>query len=229
MELIIDSREGRIIEMLTGGGVVFRSESLVCGDILWEEGGRRLLVERKTAADLAASVTDGRYREQRSRLMEWRGDEHKIMYLIEGPIDEILERTLHRLMISYEIPVWRTENVEQTCLWIQRICAAGTLEVYFKKRDGEQARVESIRFSKNMRKKSICNARTMLITFLNSIHGVSYEMASTIAADTASISALVEEYKQDPIQFRERYSTMTYKASGKKIGKIVDRIIESIV
>ena len=46
-------------------------ERLDVGDVVMTtgDGGARLLVERKTWADLASSLTDGRYAEQKVRLL----------------------------------------------------------------------------------------------------------------------------------------------------------------
>ena len=39
------------------------------GDVLLEVGGKRIIVERKTLFDLAKSLTDGRYSEQKARMV----------------------------------------------------------------------------------------------------------------------------------------------------------------
>ena len=48
-----------------------------------------LLIERKTMKDLISSVNDGRYREQKKRLLDSNIPNQKIMYLLEGYIDDI--------------------------------------------------------------------------------------------------------------------------------------------
>lgn len=229
MKLIIDTHETKIIAAMKV--MTFSIESLPCGDILFEDENHRLLVERKSAADLCASITDGRYREQRSRLVEWRNDQHKILYLVEGEIDEVTKRTLHRLMIAYDIPVWRTNDVQDTVEWITWVYHQENLKVFFKKRSGEQDRIENIRFSKNMYKKNTCNPKNLLISMLNSIHGVSYDMANAIASSYSSVHEFITCYDKDQGLFTN--AEITYKTStgnNKKIGKaILKRIIETIV
>jgi len=225
MRLIIDTHENKIIAAMKEE-VTFSTEALPCGDILFEEEDLRLLVERKSAADLCASITDGRYREQRSRLVEWRNDQHKVLYLIEGQIDEVTERTLHRLMIAYDIPIWRTTDVQDTVEWITWVYSQGSLEVFFKKRSGEQDRIENIRFSKNMYKKNVCNPKNLLVSMLNSIHGVSYDMAHAIASPYTSVHEFITSYDKDP-DAEIMYKTST--GNNKKIGKaILQRIRETI-
>jgi ERCC4-type nuclease len=55
---------------------------------LVRDGKPVLLIERKTVADLAASISTGRYREQKARLLHTAAtDGCKVVYLVEGPMD----------------------------------------------------------------------------------------------------------------------------------------------
>ena len=55
-----------------GADLVAR-ERLDVGDVVLSAGGDTLLVERKTWVDLASSLTDGRYAEQKARLLRCAG------------------------------------------------------------------------------------------------------------------------------------------------------------
>ena len=84
--LHIDTRECKLRELLEKNGTPFVTKALELGDILIEHPKRQILVERKTIADFHASITDGRYKNQKLRLLEWRNQEdaHKnIIYLFE--------------------------------------------------------------------------------------------------------------------------------------------------
>jgi len=82
-----------------------------------------LLIERKSAADLEASILDGRYREQRSRLMAFATEKgaHP-MYIIEGSLDrfgarlakQALLKHLTRLSLRYHISIFQTDSVKET-------------------------------------------------------------------------------------------------------------------
>ncbi len=66
-------------------------ENLPIGDIILSQTGaiteELLIIERKTVADLAASIKDGRYDEQSFRLQGLTGHHnHNILYLIEGQV-----------------------------------------------------------------------------------------------------------------------------------------------
>lgn len=224
MKLFIDARETNIMPYIK---IPFETESLLCGDFLFEEDNFRLLIERKTIQDLHSSIIDGRYREQRSRLLEWRNDNHKIIYVIEGLDSETkLETMLHRLMIGYSVPVHRTNNIEKTADWIEWIYTNKSLSVFFQTRDLMQDRIENIRFSKNMKKENVMNQKTILISLLYSINGISYPMAVSIAEPFKS----VEDFIQNRALLESTifmYETLT--KNKKKIGsKIIQKIVNFV-
>ncbi len=85
LKIIIDTREtGSVARELDILGTPYTIEPMPVGDFsIVDENGTQLAVwERKTCADLAASINDGRYAEQKGRLLAlncpWKG------YLIEG-------------------------------------------------------------------------------------------------------------------------------------------------
>jgi len=92
IQLIVDVRERELLNCFAqtqnwGTGVVVVSEVLPIGDILLrrQNGEVILIIERKTMADLSASIRDGRYKEQSLRLQQSSGlPAHHIVYLIEG-------------------------------------------------------------------------------------------------------------------------------------------------
>jgi ERCC4-type nuclease len=75
-----------------------KSERLPLGDIILHDPGQGrdiVLFERKTLNDLAASIQDGRYKEQSFRLLQQSSDTatagfhtHNIVYIIEGDIGQ---------------------------------------------------------------------------------------------------------------------------------------------
>ena len=85
--MIIDFREKDILkycnEQLNGRDIEIKTENLLLGDILID----KLLIERKTINDLAASIVDGRYREQSFRLVKALEEGYKVFYFIEGNMD----------------------------------------------------------------------------------------------------------------------------------------------
>ena len=86
--------------------------------------------------DLGSSQKDGRYREQRARLLASRGAGTSVGYIVEAPywtpnltnswcrgaFTEIhLQQTLLRLQFRYTIPVIQVSKVDETMTFIRRI------------------------------------------------------------------------------------------------------------
>jgi len=119
--LVLDTRERELITRLPDAPV----QQLPVGDV-WignTDISGAIIVERKTVADLEASLLDGRYREQRTRLLAFCAEKGaRAMYMIEGEMDrlngrmtqESLQKILNRLMLRYGVPVYHTLNIDHT-------------------------------------------------------------------------------------------------------------------
>jgi ERCC4-type nuclease len=81
--IYVDTRECKLRELLEKNGTSFVTKSLELGDILIEHPKRQILIERKTITDFNASLMDGRYKNQKLRLLEWR---NKMDGQIDGQI-----------------------------------------------------------------------------------------------------------------------------------------------
>jgi ERCC4-type nuclease len=84
--IYIDARECKLRELLEKNEAAFVTKALELGDILIEHPKRQILIERKTIADFHASLIDGRYKNQKLRLLEWRDQEDgrkNVVYLFE--------------------------------------------------------------------------------------------------------------------------------------------------
>ena len=121
---IIDTREREFIVRCPE----VATRTLPVGDIwigLSGEDARPggLVIERKTAADLEASVLDGRYREQRTRLLTYcKQTGARPLYIIEGDLDRMqgrftettLKKFIHRLQLRYGVAVIQTTCLDNT-------------------------------------------------------------------------------------------------------------------
>jgi ERCC4-type nuclease len=102
--------------------------SLPIGDIIVSyDSVDHIIIERKTVADLAASIKDGRYVEQSYRLNGIQHANHNIVYLIEGDIDKpkfmsfkdrLDKQAIYSAMFSIfyfkGFSLMRTNSVEET-------------------------------------------------------------------------------------------------------------------
>lgn len=127
MTSFIDTRERELLKILP-----WQSKTLPVGDIWIGLSGEVLsaggiCAERKTAADLEASILDGRYREQRTRLLSYcQTNSVRPLYIIEGDLDRMngrlakkaLLKHLTRLTLRYGVAVLQTESIQDTA----RLC-----------------------------------------------------------------------------------------------------------
>lgn len=127
ISVYIDHRESALKEYLTHLDVKY--ENLPYGDIIIDIDGKHLGVfERKTLSDLAASIKDGRYKNQKIKLLESTPD-NALYYIIEGPIDfslsninvisngisnKIMVSCIINMMIRDNIKIFFTKNIMET-------------------------------------------------------------------------------------------------------------------
>jgi len=125
---VCDFRERELIPRLPA----ISTRNLPVGDIWIGLSGENVAVggivaERKSVADLEASILDGRYREQRVRLLTYC-QQHggRPLYIIEGQMDrisgkfteDVLRKFLNRLQIRYGVAVIHTDCLDSTA----RLC-----------------------------------------------------------------------------------------------------------
>lgn len=111
-------------------------ENLPLGDIIIYDNNNEehVIIERKTVKDLAASIKDGRYKEQSFRLDGCTQHNHNIYYLIEGNIDgfkhytdqRINQNVLWSAIISLNyfkgFSVIKTQSLKESCDFIVCLC-----------------------------------------------------------------------------------------------------------
>ena len=113
--------------------LTFTKEKLDVGDIIfYVDGIERLVVERKTHADLQSSIRDGRYREQMVRMKNSiDGSTTKILYLLEGAgssnsrirMQERIhtQSTLFSISYFHDCMIWQTDTLTDTAHWIYNV------------------------------------------------------------------------------------------------------------
>ena len=147
MKIIIDERERDLFAALTAitvkkalpKGTTLEKRTLPLGDMILstnatnDGGGDKptIIFERKTLADLAASIRDGRYAEQSFRLQNSAGvPAHRVIYVIEGFFQghsfeghsDKEKQTVYSAMVSLNqfkgFSVVRTLSVQETAVYL---------------------------------------------------------------------------------------------------------------
>jgi ERCC4-type nuclease len=142
MNVVVDMRETALLLALRPlfadlSGVSLTTAALPVGDVAIKvgplEGDLAVLFERKSVDDLASSHGDGRYKEQRARLLAQRGAGVSIGYLVEGTASSFtaarfgeadLRNAILRLQFRYTIPVFPTSSVPDSAALIRAVVVA---------------------------------------------------------------------------------------------------------
>lgn len=121
--MLLDIRERDLCILLPGE----KTKQMEVGDIWIGLSGEQLApgglcIERKQIHDLEGSLKDGRYREQRTRLLyHCQETKARPLYIIEGSLDagrltpkKTFQKVLARLSLRYGIPFLQTKDLQDT-------------------------------------------------------------------------------------------------------------------
>ncbi len=223
---IIDYRETELIDYLSSlNGITVKQ--IPVGDI-WIgldekeeliEGG--VIIERKTIRDLEASILDGRYREQRGRILSYCQEKKtQPMYILEGSLSSTTGRLqkkaimkfINRLIFHYQIPVMQTESVKETAELIQSLIEQWKDDPKNLQRTTEVVKVtDGIHVQK---KVNALNHRQFAINCLAQCPGVSVKMAEVLIDTFGSLKVLINTSSKDIEQI---------KIGSRKIGPVVSK------
>ena len=199
MDLIIDNREKSLIKLLNENNEKYILFNLDIGDIQYKINDELIyIIERKTVDDLGASINDGRYKEQKVRLLS--NNKNNIYYIIEGDINEC--KTLSKksilgsvinMIFRDNIKIIYSKNIKQTLEIILQIKRKYENGKFNKNEDTSQEYLSAIKLNKkqNMDKK-LCN-----ILQLATIPGVSKNISTIILEKYNTISNLIDEFKKN--------------------------------
>jgi len=163
-------------------------EGLTVGDFVFQgkhDGIPRLIIERKSMSDLLCSIKDGRFREQRTRLLETN---IKVIYIIEGQMvnDKLVHGALENLAIRHNICIIPTANEQHT---------VNTIKNLYNK-IGQDYIQPANKYVSARRKNDI--SLSPLEKMLETISGVSPSIAAAIATNYPTVKDFVLALKEHP-------------------------------
>jgi ERCC4-type nuclease len=228
----LDTRESELIRLMNGvEGVTVKQ--LPVADI-WigvsesdqiSEGG--IIIERKSIRDLEGSILDGRYREQRGRILAFC-QENKVqpMYILEGSLSsgtgrlqkKAIMKFINRLIFHYQIPVMQTGSVNETAELVKALVEQWKDDPTSLQRTNELVKVtDGIHIQK---KANASDHRQFAISCLAQCPGVSVKMAEAII-DT--FGTLPDVINADAKQIEE------VKVGNRKVGPVVSKRLSNIL
>lgn len=218
MFIKIDNRE---TDLLTTMNLLFQGhnhqvklENLAIGDIIIytneTDDIEKIIFERKSLYDLAASIKDGRYSEQSYRLNNCQCHNHNIVYVIEGDFERynaqkgrMDKKTLYSALITLNyfkgFSVLRTKNVNETCELIINYAdklgkESNKLGFYDERRVEKE--INYCEVIKTQKKNNI-NKENIGEIMLTNIPSVSSKSAIAIMLQFKTIKNLIEELIKD--------------------------------
>jgi ERCC4-type nuclease len=237
LQIVVDFRETALHEALrtlllnsrTFPGLFFQTESLLLGDIcIRDQAKDMVIIERKTIADLLASIKDKRYDEQSHRLCHSSElPRHHIIYLIEGSMKSVseAEQTIaYGAMVSLHFKkgfsVIRTNTVAESAMFIlhmqrklQRIQQTPA-EILFHHGETPSAAPEDTTAKKSFvkkRKMDNVTVKSFAISVLELIPHVSVTIATALMEPFDSLQSCLEHWQANPT------SLQTIKINQRKI------------
>jgi ERCC4-type nuclease len=223
----LDTRESDLIKILSGP-----VKQLPVGDI-WigmkeetpQEGA--LIIERKSIRDFEASILDGRYKEQRGRILAFcHENKTQPMYILEGSLSsatgrlqkKALMKMLNRLVCHYQIPVMQTATVHETAELVNALVEQWTEDPTSLQRTTELVKVtDGIHVQK---KANAMDHKQFAISCLAQCPGISVKMAVALLETFGSLKAIMEAPTEEIEQI---------KVGTRKIGPVVSKRLNVIL
>lgn len=229
---ILDTREADLIKYFETNTEKFIKQ-LPVADI-WigldteekiKEGG--LIIERKSIRDLEASILDGRYREQRGRILSFcQENKTQPLYVLEGYLSsstgrlqkKAIMKFINRLIFHYQIPVVQTQTVHETGELIQALVEQWKDDPTSLQRTNELIKVtDGIHIQK---KANAADHRQFSISCLAQCPGVSVKMAEALITQFGSLKGVIEA----PVKEIE-----DVKVGTRRIGPVVSKRLSEIL
>lgn len=225
----LDTRESELITLLDSVTV----KALPVGDI-WvgvkedgamAEGG--IVIERKSIRDLEASILDGRYREQRGRIMVFcEQNKTQPMYILEGSLSSstgrlqksALMKFIQRLVLHYQIPVIQTASIRETAELLETM-----MEQWKEDPTRLKQTTERITMTDGIHVQKKANAsepKQFAITCIAQCPGVSVKMAEALITQFGSLQAVISAPVKDIEQV---------KVGARKVGPVVSKRLHEIL
>jgi ERCC4-type nuclease len=251
MQLLIDLREPKTLvnyiislnETATNK-ITIVQKNLDIGDyVFYDEVNAKelLIIERKSLADLEASIKDGRYSEQSFRLNETTLHNHNIIYLLEGAIIKYnpkFRNTLYSSLFSLNYykgfsvinVLNQTETGDILLAFASKLLRENKPGFYSDLSNNENNGNENnnISYISTLKtsKKSHINSDNIFQLMLMQIPGISNVSALALATEFQNMENLLNALKSANIEQFENIKL----ASGRKLNKkIITSLKENLV
>lgn len=205
----------------------YKISNLPLGDFIYkndDESSIYYIIERKSISDLAGSIKDGRFRDQKERLSETKND---IIYIIEGNIGKngkvggicksTIKSSIINLQVKHKFHVFKTDSEADTLEYL--------LLLY--KKINENGGVSDFQKIKPVTMKKKSNASSVYVNQLMMISGVSKVIADKIAEVYKSLYQLINTYNNCSVIEGENLLSNIQITNKRKLGKALSKKIHN--
>jgi crossover junction endonuclease MUS81 len=222
--LKIDNREKDLIQYYEQKGINIKKENLNVGDIqiINDESKNEVnevneineineinevnedilvLIERKTYDDLSTSIKDGRYKEQKNRILNAINKNVRKIYILEGNKKDfklpksVLEGTIINTMIRDNIHIFISKNIEDTFNFINNIHK--NIDKYKTNILNDSQVIDTNNVLIHSIKKSNMNSETCFMNMLSGIPGISKKTALVFVEKYKNINNMFYYFNVD--------------------------------
>jgi ERCC4-type nuclease len=236
IDLVITSNETKLIEKCKENQNIKKYninlcvENLLIGDIIIRYNNEIIyIIERKAGGDLYASIKDGRYKEQKSRLISSGLNTKNIIYLLEdlhfinNTIEKILWSAISNTQFRDNMTIFQTKNIQESINYLINLCCS--IQKFYIKPEIKDTTSNNKIVNINIKKTTI-NPDQWFKYSLTLIPKCSLNIAEKIFEKYPSIHLLIEEINKNGINC---LSDITHGKSSRKLGKKLSNDICSIL
>lgn len=235
IKILIDSREKALIQVFQMKDIHFETGNLDIGDIHliyeWNDNKYETILERKTINDLLASIKDGRYKEQKIRLMSYRQENSNcsIHYILEEqiPNNHLKSTVLGSIinsMLRDNISIFKTSNIMDTYEYIEKMIKnlPDCIQDRIKSINEPIKYVECVK----SKKKENITPENFFYHLLMTIPGVSATIAQSLVQQYPDLYSLFVEYQSLDNEDEKMNYLGDHKVNQKRIGKLSNTIYQ---
>lgn len=236
----IDTRETEIKKFFKDATYA-KVEKLPLGDVIFQWNGQDIwVIERKEITDLAHSIKDGRFREQKIRLLS-NYKPSQILYLIEGNLDlplnmeiqtnmpvKTLYSSIYNMMLRDDLKVYKTSGMNETLRFLKNfVWKMQTQGKSFMKQYTIEDYHDSNMKMKLSKKKEL-DKPTCFLYQLCQVKGVSQKLAKVIVSKHSSWISLykaieTQETEKDKIGYISNMQVPINKTSKASVANKVSK------
>ena len=225
----IDNRENDLIQLYQEKKLNIIKENLDIGDIqiineniINDENKKEnilVLIERKTYDDLSTSIKDGRYKEQKNRILNAIDKNTRKIYIIEGNKKEfklpnnILEGTIINTIVRDNIHIFISKNIHDTFNFINNIHK--NIDKYKEYILNDLQIIDTNNVLIHTIKKSNMNSESCFINMLNGIPGISKKIALVFVKKYKNINNMFYYFNVD---LQNNYELIIKDLENMKVG-----------